>query len=1261
MYEIALLFLLKRHERHLPVRNNQKRRWTSSLCDCTPNPYRQQHGHGHHLLRPSGRACRRGGGTSPAHSSNLVGGTNSKSSKRYLFLTLGFVIGSDINTQEQRVAGGNDLPQASHGDATHQRSIRSQLIQDNNLFEVLVEKMTQSGSVKTLLDLEWGFSIDLASILIGRGDPQIPEWVSARDFRDTWRTHTIGAHTVNCAAFALVYAMHDPTNRSRDTEIIKRNAFRMTQQYGWENGASARDIMNYFTSDYPEYRVTILMRGHDIFSEYTSIGDQFEYVQGANRAPSRECLQKIIYLLLQPPIGRYKQHYALVRFPLRALEKNNQNFEWCHQCVRTFTRVMGAPACHHCGGDAVLVNRAESRKKNRLAAKPKKCDFCQMAPCATIGQCPKKCQTCKINLKAGYDIKNGEGHRCIVRLMPDGKELWTPETITTKDAESKTQIWVYDFESCITRVPGIIDEMFVTENHGFTFKDGQVITTRIERAMHSVNMAVCVNMFDPTSIRIFKNDVNGQAIDQFIQFVLTNNYGDNILIAHNGAGYDTRLVYEYVCKTIDHRKISAIVTGCKFLELKVRKTIFHDSLLHLSGSLANLAKAFNLRMRKGYFPHLFNTVENQNYVGRIPDEGYFDLTFSAKTSEDVIKFKEWHASQQHRTDWSFKEEIEAYCIDDVKILAEICLKYHLENVEKRGICPWLSTTAPGYCHKAIKTILSTDEYLALADDTPENDLERRDRLEALGRREHWAVLTEIEYWFARRALRGGRTDVRKLTHTLSQEEIDRGVRIAYVDVVSMYPAVQVLYDYPVGVPEIFIYDAAHYPCTVHRNPSAKNIFAGPCPCGIATRLQSSCKQSFINNRIGHSFPSAAEILADDDFFGIVCVSLTPPTNLFIPALVTYDHERGKCMADLEPMVNQVFTSVELKSALRDGYRLDCIHRFDKYHRAPGLWNDFIKTLYIDKMANSLKMRDGVVQYPSEETKQRLVESYEEKFQMGQMVEDSFPTWDANPVKKQVAKIMLNSGWGKHCQRPNLTQMSNIGANDMEAQTAFINNIDAGYVNIKSVLHLPHMTSYEHDGTGKANPNTHGGYLPAGLFVPAYGRLMLYEQMRRLGKRVLYHDTDSIIYLYDPAEAYNIPTSDIWGGWEEEDCSKVGIVSFTAIAPKSYGYRLSNGKEAVKFKGVSLKDAHKDLLNLSVMEEMVEAHYRGEEYSASIPQFSLRYSKRNQSTFTNNSLKKVQFQSQLLKGTLHTDKFVYPQGYCRGCLYAGENHTCINFI
>jgi hypothetical protein len=41
--------------------------------------------------------------------------------------------------------------------------------------------------------------------------------------------------------------------------------------------------------------------------------------------------------------------------------------------------------------------------------------------------------------------------------------------------------------------------------------------------------------------------------------------------------------------------------------------------------LKDLPKTYNIDTLKGYFPHDFNTPENQNYEGKIPSEEMFGV------------------------------------------------------------------------------------------------------------------------------------------------------------------------------------------------------------------------------------------------------------------------------------------------------------------------------------------------------------------------------------------------------------------------------------------------------------------------------------------------------------------------------------------------------------------------------------------------------------------------------------------------------------
>ena len=78
------------------------------------------------------------------------------------------------------------------------------------------------------------------------------------------------------------------------------------------------------------------------------------------------------------------------------------------------------------------------------------------------------------------------------------------------------------------------------------------------------------------------------------------------------------------------------------------------------------------------------------------------------------------------------------------------------------------------------------------------------------------------------------------------------------------------------------------------------------------------------------------------------------------------------------------------------------------------------------------------------------------------------------------------------------------------------------------------------------------------FTTCLARLKLYESLEKLGDRVLYYDTDSVIYTWKPGQT-EIELGDYLGDMTNELDNGDFIVEFISAGAKNYGYQTKNGK------------------------------------------------------------------------------------------------------
>ena len=120
-------------------------------------------------------------------------------------------------------------------------------------------------------------------------------------------------------------------------------------------------------------------------------------------------------------------------------------------------------------------------------------------------------------------------------------------------------------------------------------------------------------------------------------------YGDErkvICIFHNFKGYDGMFILQHLYET--HREVEdQVCIGTKVLSLTTGDITFKDSLCFLPFPLSAFPSTFGITEQcKGFFPHLFNTIENQNYDGPMPPAEMYDP--DGMSSKVKAGFETWY-------------------------------------------------------------------------------------------------------------------------------------------------------------------------------------------------------------------------------------------------------------------------------------------------------------------------------------------------------------------------------------------------------------------------------------------------------------------------------------------------------------------------------------------------------------------------------------------------------------------------------------------
>ena len=202
------------------------------------------------------------------------------------------------------------------------------------------------------------------------------------------------------------------------------------------------------------------------------------------------------------------------------------------------------------------------------------------------------------------------------------------------------------------------------------------------------------------------------AAAKFCNYITQDHCKHFILIAHNAKSFDLYPILETLIDRHSIKPDKIIYSGSKIMYMHVANKLnltFLDSLNFLPMKLAKIPGVFGLEeLAKGYFPHFFNTMANQDYIGRYPPPETYG--YNSMSKEDRQKFMEWY-STKHNDTFNFQEEMLKYCRSDVDILRKGCIQFRQLVIDVTGgVDPFEYVTIASLCMGIYKTLFLKEEY-----------------------------------------------------------------------------------------------------------------------------------------------------------------------------------------------------------------------------------------------------------------------------------------------------------------------------------------------------------------------------------------------------------------------------------------------------------------------------------------------------------------------------------------------------------------------
>ena len=332
---------------------------------------------------------------------------------------------------------------------------------------------------------------------------------------------------------------------------------------------------------------------------------------------------------------------------------------------------------------------------------------------------------------------------------------------------------------------------------------------------------------------------------------------------------------------------------------------------------------------------------------------------------------------------------------------------------------------------------------------------------------------------------------------------------------------------------------------------------------------------------------------DKSWYGLIKCKVIPPRKLYHPVLPqrikvdSYEklvftlcktcaetRNQNECKhTDTERSFIGTWTTDEVNKAIDKGYKVLRIYEvwhFDK--STDSLFKGYIRRFM------KIKLESGKYDFKTKEEEANFEARIKESLDI------DIEKFEFNTGLRSISKLCLNSLWGRFGMRTNMSQTKYV----TEVSEFYEILLDDKLDNKNFQFINSDMAQMTYNFKDQFVDNSKNTNIYIACFTTSHAKLMLYNKLDYLNEKVLYFDTDSIIYVDDGTK--NVKTGDMLGDMTDELSSK-RITNFVSTGPKSYSFKYGDDDEKSAIKGFTLNHENSTILNYNSMSKIVKQQIR----------------------------------------------------------------------